>query len=56
MSYITSFLIIYFILNVCSKSMMLSCVRGLCDKNKRGFSGFNEGVYLNPCSDYTQQI
>jgi hypothetical protein len=27
----------------------------ICDKNKRGFSGFNEGVYLNPCRDYTQQ-
>jgi hypothetical protein len=22
----------------------------------RGFSGFNEGVHLNPCRDYTQQI
>jgi hypothetical protein len=24
--------------------------------NKRGFSGFNEEVYLNNCRDYTQQI
>jgi hypothetical protein len=24
--------------------------------NKRGFSGFNEGVYLNYCRDYTQQV
>jgi hypothetical protein len=24
--------------------------------NKRGFSGFNEGVYLNSYRDYTQQI
>jgi hypothetical protein len=34
---------------------ILSRVRGLRDKNKRGFSGFNEGMYLNPCRDYTQQ-
>jgi hypothetical protein len=27
---------------------VLSRVRGLRDKNIRGFSGFNEGVYLNP--------
>jgi hypothetical protein len=24
--------------------------------NKRGFSGFNEGVYLNSYRDYTQQM
>jgi hypothetical protein len=35
---------------------ILSRVGGLRDKNIRGFSGFNEGVYLNPCRDYTQQI
>jgi hypothetical protein len=29
--------------------------RVIRDKNKRGFSEFNEGVYLNPCRDYTQQ-
>jgi hypothetical protein len=28
----------------------LSRARGLRDKNRRGFSGFKEGVYLNPCS------
>jgi hypothetical protein len=36
--------------------IVLSRVRGLRDKNKRGVSGFNEGVYLNYCRDYTQQI
>jgi hypothetical protein len=38
------------------KLIILSRVRGLRDRNRRGFSGFNEGVYLNPCRDYTQQI
>jgi hypothetical protein len=35
---------------------IMSRVRGLRDKNKRGFSGFSLGVYSNPCRDYTQQI
>jgi hypothetical protein len=43
-------------LNTCVIVFILSRVRGLRDNNKRGFSGFNEGVYLNPCRDYTLQI
>jgi hypothetical protein len=34
----------------------MSRVWGLRDKNKRGFFGFIEGVYLGPCRDYIQQI
>jgi hypothetical protein len=30
--------------------------RVIRDKNKRGFSGFNEGVYLNSFRYYIQQM
>jgi hypothetical protein len=35
---------------------ILSRVRGSRDKNKRGFSGFNEGVYLNPLRLHTTDV
>jgi hypothetical protein len=35
---------------------ILSRVLSARGNNKRGFSGFDEGVYLNNCSDYTQQV
>jgi hypothetical protein len=36
--------------------IVLSRVRGLRDNNKRGFSVFSEGVYLNYCIYFTRQI